>query len=91
MSLLTDALAVARLTRLVTRDEIGRPLRWTVLSAVDAGDLPAWAENLIDCPWCVAVWVALGVGVARAVAPRAWAPASRALAVSQLAGMLLAR
>lgn len=46
---------------------------------------------LIGCPWCAGMWVAFGVVLARRVAPRAWSPVARALALSAVAGLLAER
>lgn len=63
----------------------------------------AWAEQvvpndpdppklaiLVTCPWCAGMWVALGVVLARNVAPRWWGPLARALATSSLTGLVAA-
>ncbi len=77
------ALAVARLARLVTVDEITAPLRREVAKR---GDTLAY---FITCPWCVSVWIAPVVGWAVL-----WHSANRgvwlvlvALAFSWTAGM----
>lgn len=63
--------------------------------AVDAAEVVALTQDppklaqLLTCRWCAGVWVAGGVVVARRVAPRAWAPMSRMLALAS-AGALLA-
>ncbi len=85
------ALAVARLTGLVTTDEITQPIRGSVLTRLDR--LPRaryWIETLITCQWCASIWVAAPV------APLVvWHPTSAwlfvpavALAMSQVTGML---
>lgn len=51
---------------------------------------PPRLATLITCRWCAGMWIAGGVSVARALAPRAWAPLSRGLALSAGA-VLLAR
>lgn len=56
--------AVARLTRLWTRDIITAPLRNAVLRRV--GDQSRAAE-LTRCGWCVSVWFALPVTLAAAL------------------------
>jgi hypothetical protein len=50
-------LAVARLTRLVTVDKIGHPLRYWI--TMKNGDHGAWTFA-IHCPWCVGMWFSLG-------------------------------
>lgn len=56
---------------------------------MEAGPLavPKLAD-LITCRWCAGMWVALGVMVARRVAPRAWAPLAKALAFSSAAALV---
>lgn len=90
--LLVDALAVARLTRLVTEDTLP-PLetaRAAAYRAVKARHGEDWAEGIL-CPWCVSVHLAVGVVVIRQLLPRAWSPAARALAFSYAAGWLNTR
>lgn len=82
VQLTVGALAVHRLTRLLTEDEITRPLR-------------AWAEArggrlayLSACPWCVSLYVAAGWAVVVSYAPGAAAVAGPPLAWSSTAGLL---
>ncbi|HXH57657.1 DUF1360 domain-containing protein [Iamia sp.] len=55
----------------------------------DLADPPKLAR-LITCRWCAGMWIAGGVVVARRLAPRAWEPIGRGLALSAVA-VLLAR
>jgi hypothetical protein len=57
---------------------------------VEAEDDPPRLATLVTCRWCAGIWIAAGVGLARSVAPRAWSPVARALALSAGA-VLLAR
>lgn len=91
MALITDALATARLTRLITKDSITDRLRWPIIRGSAQGQLPEWCGEFIRCPWCVGMWAAAGVIAARRFAPRAWAPISAALACSEVAGLLGSR
>jgi len=109
--LATDALAIARLARLVPHDVISQGprqavIRWAYARDGRAGDLaeleewggpeeavetdrnPPKLARLITCPWCAGMWVALGVVAARRVAPGLWRPLARALAASQVAGLV---
>ena len=85
------ALAIARVTGLITVDEITRPLRDGVLRRLDEGrrvDLSI--GYLITCPWCASIWVALvAVPLALLWGTSEWllAPAL-VMAASQVAGML---
>lgn len=52
------ALATARLTRLVTADQLTLPLRRRVLSrAREGGQL----EYLLSCAWCTSVWIGIPI------------------------------
>lgn len=81
---LIDALAVARITRLITKDKIAEPLRDRWAARYVASDQMSY---LITCPWCVSVYVALAVSAARAAVP-GWRYLARALASSQIAGLI---
>lgn len=84
--MITDALAVYRLTRMVTKDRIGQAFRDRVVTYVDDGTLPDVAEYLVRCPWCVGVWVSGAVLVVRRMP--GWPTVARLLAVSAIAGLL---
>lgn len=66
MYMLTDVLmflevavvlfAVARITRLITADEITRTARQAAVRALPAGSPIAY---LLLCRWCMSIWVAL--------------------------------
>lgn len=51
---------------------------------------PPKLATLVTCRWCAGVWIAVGVAAARRLAPDAWEPVGRALALSA-AAVLLAR
>lgn len=79
-----DALAVCRLTRLATKDKLTEDIR----------DRVAWRVRhrrrllyLTTCPWCMSVWVAAGVVVARRYVP-GWRYLARVLAASHVAGLV---
>lgn len=90
--LIVDALAVARLTRLVTEDTLPpiEAARRRATEWVHQRHGEDWAEG-VTCPWCVSVHLAVGVLIARKVAPRAWSGAAKALAFSFAAGWLNTR
>lgn len=108
MTWAVDALATARLVRLVQRDRAGVPVkrelvgqayRWTpprgqrhtsttdplMWAALDPD--PPLAVELLDCPWCLSVWVGALVVAARRCAPRLWDPVARMLAASMISGL----
>lgn len=64
-------LVTARLTRVITDDRIGLPLRmavdrrWPAPPDAVAG-LSVWAY-LVNCRWCMSLWVAVPAAVAVAV------------------------
>ena len=82
MTILVDALAVFRLSRLVTRDRITEPLR----TRAEHG--PEWLAYLLRCAWCSSPYLAVGVIAARRIFPRPWAPVAEVLACSAVAGLL---
>lgn len=100
VTLVVDALALARLTRLVTKDTITEPLRdeWVAEAYERSGrDLPPFPDldpdppkmaAFITCPWCTSVWLAAGVVAARRLVPSLWDPVARLLAGSQIAGFI---
>ncbi len=81
----TDALAVARIVRLIQIDEM--PVGHVRELALDLWP-EAKATELLRCPWCASPWIAAGVVLARHRWPRAWPVLARILAGSQVAGML---
>lgn len=75
------ALAVARVTGLITLDEITRPTRDALLRRLNP-NRPSHQQvaYLIGCPWCMSIWVAA------AIIPAAWAAGDHpALAIPALA------
>lgn len=51
------------------------------------GDPPKLA-TLATCPWCASMYVAVAVVLARRVAPRAWGPLAKVLALSAASGII---
>lgn len=82
--LAVDAAAVYRLVRLAQQDTILDGVREQLI--VKYGER-RWVE-LITCAWCLSIWVAGGVVIARAVSPRLWGMIARALAFSAAAGVI---
>jgi hypothetical protein len=89
--LLIHALAVARLTLLVTSDRVFQTPRTSLVGALArrGHDLLAY---LILCPWCVSVWI----GIVAAPVIYLWGTTpwltvpALALALSMVAGLLAA-
>ena len=93
--LVIDALAVHRLTRMVIEDRV--PFGWIRSSIVkrayerqdhDGSQAQPYVVELLSCPWCMSIWVAFGVAVARRGAPRVWRPLAQVLAASSVTGLL---
>lgn len=95
VDLIVDALAVHRLTRMAIEDRV--PFG-AVRSAVvrrayerqsnDGSSEQPYVVELLSCPWCMSIWVAGGVMVARRLSPRAWRPLALILAASSITGLL---
>lgn len=72
-ALVLAVLAACRLTRLVTKDTLLRPLRLWIASYADPDRF--WARGtlaweLVRCPWCIGFWItAVAVTAAWLVAP----------------------
>lgn len=60
LGVLVDVAATWRITRLITEDEIARPLR-------EATTPGGRVEYLLSCPYCVSVWA--GAAVASGAVP----------------------
>lgn len=92
LQLLIYALAVARVTGLVTQDDITEDARHAVVAWLDdrPKTLGAYLAAMIQCPWCAGMWVCL------VAAPLIWfwgtSPVmlipALALAMSQSVGMM---
>lgn len=94
LELLVDAAAAARITRWIVSD-FGPPpwdqLRGRFRQRLQerGGHAAIWADGT-ECGWCVGIYAAAGVMLARRVAPRLWPVAARWLACAEVAGLLLA-
>ncbi len=53
-------LATARLTRLVTKDDLTTPVRLAIDRRLGEN---SFLSRLIWCPWCVAVWLSPGTSL----------------------------
>lgn len=84
--LLVDAVAVYRITRLITRDSLPLVKRPRDAVAERWGDRAL--GELVVCPWCVSFWVALAVIAGRLFLPLEWTPLSLAFAFSAVAGLI---
>jgi hypothetical protein len=88
LTLLVAALATARLTRLVTRDQITHTARRAVLRRLDPDGLLAY---LVICDWCTSMYMGAAVAAWTAWGP-SWALWPLAvLAFSYTAGWLASK
>ena len=60
----------------------------TAQEVVESIKDPPRLATLVTCRWCAGIWIAAGVAAARHVAPRAWQPVARGLALSAAAVLL---
>jgi hypothetical protein len=85
-------LAVARITILITRDEITEPLRaraWRFSSPVTTQDRDQGViGSIIECPDCCGVWVGLAASFAYVLAPHATATLSLPFALGMAASFI---
>lgn len=81
------ALAVYRATRLLQRDEVPPLPTWRA-KLMDSYGASPWSA-LLDCPWCLSVWVAAGLWLLRAACPRLAQPLIAVLASSAVAGLVI--
>lgn len=84
--LVEDALATHRLTKLVLDDKLTAPLRDRLFERFPPESTKI--GYLFTCPWCTSIWLGAGVTIARLVAPRAWSPIAKLLALSSFTGLV---
>ncbi len=91
-----DALAIYRLTRLVTRDTITGELRETIENEIQTtvssklitqktGDKLVY---LMGCDWCMSIWVATFAYTLKKHVPQVWDTLKYVLAASAVTGAL---
>jgi hypothetical protein len=90
-SLLVDTFASYRITRLIVTDKFPptMALRKAILDRFpeEEGGVEPWPAQLIQCPWCMGFWVALGVVLARRFVP-GWKYLGKAFAMSAVSGLI---
>jgi hypothetical protein len=86
ISLVLGFLAVARITRLLTDDQLTVGYRRWVVKRYGPESLPSY---LVHCPWCTSVWVAAPVMPVAVFFPYIWVIALLAIpAASMVAGLM---
>ncbi len=77
-------------TRMLRGSEVAPDpgLDQTAQQIVEDLEDPPKLATLITCRWCAGIWIAGGVVVARALAPRPWDVVARGLAFSAGAALL---
>lgn len=88
LTLIVAALAVARITRLLVRDQLTISYRRWVINR--------WGENgkmgyLVHCPWCTSIWVALPIMPIAVFWPNRWILAILAIPTASMISGLLDR
>lgn len=81
-----EALAVYRATKLLQDDQLP-PLPAIRDKLMQRYGASPWSQ-LLDCPWCLSVWVAGASVLVRKVAPRLWRVGASVLASSAVTGMI---
>lgn len=79
-------LACYRAVRLLQRDHVP-PLPIVRAKLMDRYGTNPWSV-LLDCPWCLSVWIAAGLLVLRAACPRLHAALVAVLAASAVTGII---
>jgi hypothetical protein len=90
MDYAVDALAVYRVTRLVQEDTFP-PVEAARAAVMKRVSRDGAVEELFTCTWCMSVWVAAAVFLARRFAPRAWRPLAFIMAASAVTGFVSER
>ena len=84
LTLLSDTLAVYRLTKLITDDKITEDLRDLIFEKLPRGHK---LQYLITCGWCVSIWAALAIFTLRKLSPETADFLSAVLATSAVTGV----
>ncbi len=86
VELVIEALAVYRATKLLQQDDLP-PLPEIREKLMERYGTSPWSQ-LLDCPWCLSVWVGMASRLVRAVAPRFWRAGATVLASSAVTGVI---
>lgn len=93
---LIDALAVHRVTRLATRDEITENIRkmleaeieLTRTTGIISQGLADKLTYVLRCDWCASIWIAMTVAALKKYIPDVWGKIRLVLAASTVTGMI---
>lgn len=96
LTLLSDALAVYRLTKLINEDRLTEPLRDLLSEKFPPKPQPiGFKQSLpvyfVHCPWCVSVWAAIAIFTLRKISPETADFISGVLATSAVTGVAISR
>ena len=89
ISLIKDALATYRITRVVVEDVIAAPMREKIFEKHPPHD-KSWSYAL-TCYWCSSIYAGACVGLMRKFFPEVWDPISTGLAASAITGIMSER
>lgn len=83
MDLIVDSLAAWRITHLIIEDHFPpvEKAREAIRAKVDVDSSIAY---LLTCPYCVGVYAATGIVLARRLLPKQWRPVAEMLAVAAI-------
>ncbi|QFG12204.1 Hypothetical Protein OBI_RACECAR_76 [Arthrobacter phage Racecar] len=88
ITLVTDIVAVHRLTKLVMEDKLTEDLRsWIYKKFPYGGKM----QYLIGCPWCVSIWAGIVIFGLRKLSPETANYLSATLAASYVSGVAYTR
>lgn len=87
VTLVTDIIAVRRLTRLIQDDRITESLRDKIFDKFPPQT--TLIGFLLTCPWCVSIWAALAIFGLRKFSPETATYISNVLAASEITGQLV--
>lgn len=96
LTLLSDTLAVYRLTKLINEDRISEPLRDLLSKKFPPKRMPigikqSWPVYFVYCPWCVSIWAAIAIFTLRKISPETADLVSGILATSAVTGVAISK
>ena len=89
LSLVVGALAVARLSRLLTTDRLTIAYRRFFVNKYGTNSMPSY---LVHCDWCTSMWLAIPIMPVAALFPYPWVIGILAVpAASLIAGLIFSK